>query len=91
MQQQFETRDMNWKLVGLPVVAATRQAARDAGASEGRGAGVVTHVVPLSGAHAAALHVAAADTEAQACQATHTCSITQAGVVEARLRHRSCV
>lgn len=71
----------------LPVVAAARQAAGDAGASESGGAGVVAHVVPLSGAHATAFHVAAAHTEAQACEAAHARSVAKAGIVEPRLRH----
>lgn len=75
----------------LPVVAAAREAASDAGPSEGCGAGVVTHVVPLSGAHATALHVAPADTEAQARQTTDTRSISEAGIVEPSLCHRGCV
>lgn len=72
----------------LPVVAAARQAASDAGSSEGRGAGVVTHVVPLGGAHAAALYVAPADTEAKARQSPDTCSVPEAGIVEPGLSHR---
>lgn len=75
----------------LPVVAAARQAASDAGPGEGCGAGVVTHIVPLSGAHATALHVAPADTETQARQAADARSVAEAGVVEPRLRHRGCV
>ena len=75
----------------LPVVAAARQAAGDAGASESGGAGVVAHVVPLSGAHATAFHVAAAHTEAQACEAAHARSVAKAGIVEPRLRHRGRV
>lgn len=75
----------------LPVVAASREAAGDAGPSKGCGAGVVAHVVPLGGAHAAALHVAPADTEAQARQATDTRSISEAGIVEPSLCHRGCV
>lgn len=75
----------------LPVVAAAREAARDAGPSEGSGAGVVTHVVPLSGAHATALHVAPADAEAQARQAADARSISEAGIVEPSLSHRGCV
>lgn len=72
----------------LPVVAAARKAASDAGSSKGRGAGIVTHVVPLGGAHAAALHVAPADTEAQARQSPDTCSVPEAGIVEPGLSHR---
>lgn len=68
-----------------PVVAAAREASCDAGPSEGRGAGVVAHVVSLRGAHAAALHVAPADTEP--CQAADTRSISQAGIVEPSLCH----
>lgn len=75
----------------LPVVAAARQAAGDAGPGEGRGAGVVAHVVPLGGAHAAALHVAPADAEAQARQAADARSVAEAGVVEPRLCHRGRV
>lgn len=58
----------------LPVVAAAREAACDAGPSEGCGAGVVAHIVPLGGAHATALHVAPTDTEAR--QAADTRSIS---------------
>lgn len=72
----------------LPVVAAAREAAGNAGPSERRGAGVVAHVVPLSRAHAAALHVAAADAEAQARQPAHAGPVSQAGIVEPRLGHR---
>lgn len=75
----------------LPVVAAAREAAGDAGPGEGRGAGVVAHVVPLGGAHAAALHVAPADTEAQARQASDTRPVSEAGIVEPSLSHRGCV
>lgn len=75
----------------LPVVAAAREAAGDAGPSDGCGAGIVAHVVPLRGAHAAALHVAPTDTEAQACQAADTHSISEAGIVEPSLSHRGCV
>lgn len=71
----------------LPVIAATREAARDAGPGEGRGAGVVAHVVPLSGAHAAALHVTPTDTQTQARQATDTRSVSEAGIVEPSLCH----
>ncbi len=71
----------------LPVIAATRETASDAGPSEGGGAGVVAHVVPLSGAHAAALHVAPADAEAQARQAADARSISEAGIVEPSLGH----
>lgn len=75
----------------LPVVAAAREAAGDAGPSEGSGAGVVAHVIPLSGAHAAALHVAPADTEAQAGQAADTRSVSKAGIIEPSLCHWGCV
>lgn len=71
----------------LPVVAAARQASSDAGPSKSRGAGVVTHVIPLGWAHAAAFHVAPTDTEAQACQTTNTRSISKARIVEASLCH----
>lgn len=69
----------------LPVVTAARDATSDAGPSEGCGAGVVAHVIPLSRAHATALNVAPTDTEAQARQTTDTRSISQAGVVEPSL------
>lgn len=75
----------------LPVVTAAREASGDAGPSERRGAGVVAHVVPLSGAHAAALHVAPTHTQAQARQATDTRSIAEAGIVEPSLCHRGCI
>lgn len=65
------------------MVAAPGEAARDAGPSQGGGAGVVAHVVPLRGAHAAALHVAAAHTQAR--QASHARPVADAGVVEAGL------
>ena len=74
-----------------PVVAAARQAAGDAGPGERCGAGVVAHVVALSRAHAAALHVAAAHAQAQARQAPDARSITEAGVVEPSLCHRGRV
>lgn len=73
--------------VHLPVVAAAREASSDAGPSEGCGAGIVTHVIPLGGTYAAALHVASAHTEAQARQTTNTRTIAEAGVVEASLRY----
>lgn len=75
----------------LPVVTAAREAAGDAGPSEGGGAGVVAHVVPLRRAHATALHVAPADTEAQARQATDARSVSEAGIVEPSLCHRGCI
>lgn len=76
----------------LPVVAAARQAAGDAGPGQGCGAGVVAQAVWLCGAHAAALHVAAAGTQAQAARhAAHAGPVAQAGVVEARLCHRGGV
>lgn len=71
----------------LPVVTAAREASCDAGPSQRCGAGVVAHVVPLCGAHAAALHVAPTDTEAQARQATDTRSVSKAGIVEPSLCH----
>lgn len=73
----------------LPVITATREAARDAGSSEGRGAGVVAHVVPLRGAHAAALHVTPAD--AQAREASDARPVADAGVVEPGLCNRGRV
>lgn len=75
----------------LPVVAAARQAACDACPGECRGAGVIAHVVPLGGAHAAALHVAPTDAEAQASQTADAGSVAEARVVEPRLRHRGRV
>lgn len=73
----------------LPVVAAAGKTAGDAGSSEGCGAGVVTQVVPLRGAHATALHVT--PTDAQACETTHARSVTDAEIVESGLRHWGCV
>lgn len=73
----------------LPVITAPGETARDAGPSEGRGAGVVTHVVPLRGAHTTALHVTPAD--AQAREASDARSIAEAGVVEPGLCHRGRV
>lgn len=80
--------DQSESQVQSPVVAAAGQAACDAGPSHGCGAGVVAHVVSLSGAHATALHVAATDTETEARQTPHTGTVAQAGVVETRLCHR---
>lgn len=71
------------------MVAAPGEAARDAGPSQGRGAGVVAHVVPLRRAHAAALHVTPA--HAQARQASHAGAVADAGVVEAGLCNRGGV
>lgn len=73
----------------LPVVTAPREAAGDAGSSEGRGAGAVAHVIPLRGAHSAALHVAPAD--AQAREASDARSVADAGVVEPGLCNRGRV
>lgn len=75
----------------VPVVAASWETAGDAGPCERRRAGVVAHVVPLSGAHAAALHVAPTDAEAQARQAANARPVAQAGVVEPRLCYGGCV
>lgn len=77
--------------VGLPVVAASKEAAGDAGPSEGRGAGVVAHVVPLTGADAAALHVAPADAETQAHQTADARPVPETRIVESSLRHRGGV
>lgn len=88
MQRQKTKCGRIHRLNVLPVVAAARKAASDAGASEGCGAGVVAHVVSLGGAHAAALHVAPADTEAQARQSPDARSIPEAGIVEPGLSHR---
>lgn len=88
MQRQKTKCGRTHRLNVLPVVAAARKAASDAGASEGRGAGVVAHVVSLGGAHAAALHVAPADAEAQARQSPDTSSVPEAGIVEPGLSHR---
>lgn len=81
------TQSVQSSPVHLPVVAAAREASGDAGPSKGCGAGIVAHVIPLGGTHAAALHVASAHTEAQARQTTNTRTIAEAGVVEASLRH----
>lgn len=79
------TLQNSFRSAELPVVAASEQAAGDAGPCEGRGAGVVAHVVPLIGAHATALHVGPADAETR--QTAYTRSVSETRVVEPSLCH----